>query len=530
MYYFEKKDCEYRFPYWKIADDLNELLSTGRTGDDDEAKAIIWSMGKADLFFFTYFVLNLTPVNHPWLVPKIYQAQDSHNKTLNIWSRECYKSSLFTFALPIWKVINNWKASIGIFSWSNKIARENFLQRIKTELTNNEVLKRVWPANTDNPGGFWLNPEREAPKWSLIDGLMVQRPKGFNHPNYTFEAYGFTESMPTSAHYQYKVYDDLVTWGNSRTPEQIQKAKDGFDLTIPLGQTEGGEEWTAGTPYDFDDLYADMEESGNWEVRKYPADQLPSIWTKEQIEQKRKEYRNPYNFSCQISLNPVPNDKQKFLYDWIRWHTWDLPETNDYILVDPAKEKKKNSDYTAMWLIGVDGYKRMWVKGIVRDKLNNKEKWQKLVELIDKSSDPANIKVGYETYGMQSDIEFMEDKMTENKMYFEIIPLGGNVSKKDRIRDLISDFIDGKFLFPREYWYTDIDGNDVDLMDEFVKKEYLHFPNTSHDDMFDCLARVKEGDMQIVYPSVRKVKEKPKMEFKWWLPNFARTSTHWMTK
>lgn len=527
-WYFEEQDCDYRHDYARLADDLNELVSTRKSGDDDEAKQIIWSTGSEDLFFLMYFVLNLTPINHPWLVPKIYEAQDKHDGVLNIWSRETWKSSVFTFGLPIWKLIRNWDLSFGIFSWSNKIARQMFLQRIKNELQNNELLKRVWPANTDNPGGFWLNPEKESSKWSLIDGLTVQRSRGFNHPNQTFEAYGFTESMPTSAHYSHKVYDDLVTWGNSRTAEQIQKTKDGFDLTIPLGQTDGGEQWAAGTPYDFDDLYADMEESGNWEVRKYPADVLPSLWTPEQIEQKRKEYRNPYNFSCQISLNPVPNDKQKFLYDWLKWHDGNFPETNDYILVDPAKEKKKTSDYTAMWHIGVDAYKKFYIKNIVRDRLNNKEKWFKLVEMVNSSSDPANVKVGYETYGMQSDIEFMEEKMLENKIFFEIVPLGGNVSKKDRIRDLITDFVDGRFMFPREFWYTDIDNKEWDLINEFVKKEYLHFPNTTHDDMFDCLARIKEGDLNIVYPNIKKQEEKKIDQFPWWTRTFGGRT--WMSK
>ena len=528
MYYFEQKDCEYRFPYWDIADDLNELLATGRTGDDDEAKQIIWTMGKKDLFFLAYFVLNLTPLNKPWLVPKIYEAQDDYDDTLNMWSRDTYKSSIFSFALPIWKLIKNWKHAIGLFSWSNKIARENFLQRIKIELTNNEVLKLTWPANSENPGGFWLNPEKEAEKWSIIDGLMVQRPKGFNHPNKTFEAYGFTESMPTSAHYSIKAYDDLVTWGNSRTAEQIQKTKDGYDLTIPLGQTEGGEKWAVGTPYDYDDLYADMKESGNWKVREYPADELPSLWTPEQLEQKRNEYRNPYWYSCMISLKPVPSDKQKFIYDWLKWHDWDFPETNDYILVDPAKEKKKTSDFTAMWHIGVDAYKRYYIKNIVRDRLNNKEKWQKLVELVDAAPDPTNVRVGYETYGMQTDIEFMEEKQQENHKYFDIIPLGGNVSKKDRIRDLISDFVDGKFLFPHEFWYTDIEGKEIDLMSYFVKTEYLHFPNTKHDDLFDCLARIKESDLEIIYPSIKKKEVEKPTVFPWWKLTF--TGRTWMSR
>jgi len=501
-------------------------LATGRTGDDDEAKQIIWTMGKKDLFFLLYFVLNQTHLNHPWLVPKICEAQEEHNHCVFEWSRETYKSTIFTFGLPIWKIIRNWNTAIGLFSHTRGIARGNFLRRIKRELENNEVLKLTWPANSENPGGFWLNPEKESPKWSETEGLLVQRKRGFNHPNETIEAWGVTEGMPTSAHYFIKIYDDLVTWDSTRTADQINKTKEGFDLTVPLGVTEGGEEWIVGTPYDYNDLYAylEREKKDLWKIIKYRADILPSIWTKEQIEHKRKEYSNPYNFSCQISLNPIPSDKQKLLYDWLQWHNGEFPETNDLILVDPAGEKKGHSSFTVIWHLGADAYKRFYIKNIVRDKLNLKERCEKLFWMASQCEELP--RVGYEKYSFQADIEYIQEKQEEQHIYFEtdsegrqITPLGGSTAKDDRIRGLIPYLVDKKIVLPREYWYTDIEGKSHDLIKDFLNEEYIHFPNTTWKDMLDCLARIT--DMNIVYPNIKRAKTEPRRVVPWWIQNFT---------
>ena len=43
-----------------------------------------------------------------------------------------------------------------------------------------------------------------------------------------------------------------------------------------------------------------------------------------------------------------------------------------YILVDPASEKKKDNDYTAMVVIGLGADDNYYILDIVRDRLNRK--------------------------------------------------------------------------------------------------------------------------------------------------------------
>jgi phage terminase large subunit-like protein len=116
--------------------------------------------------------------------------------------------------------------------------------------------------------------------------------------------------------------------------------------------------------------------------------------------------------------------------------------------------------------------------------------------------------VGYESYGMQSDIEHMQYVM-ENKNYrFNITPLGGAVAKEDRIKMLVPIFEQGRFWMPRNLWFTDYEKERRDYIADFKDDEYLAFPVSVHDDMLDCRARILDPILGAAFPKY----EKPKTE------------------
>ena len=100
-----------------------------------------------------------------------------------------------------------------------------------------------------------------------------------------------------------------------------------------------------------------------------------------------------------------------------------------YIVVDPANEKKKRSDYTSMWAIGCGRDERYVVLDVLRDKLNLTERSDRLFDLIEKW---RPILVGYEEYGLQSDIQHLQHLMDERNYRFRIVKLGGTTGKVDR--------------------------------------------------------------------------------------------------
>ena len=77
-------------------------------------------------------------------------------------------------------------------------------------------------------------------------------------------------------------------------------------------------------------------------------------------------------------------------------------------MVDPANEKKKENDYTAVFVVGLGSDDHYYILDIVRDRLSLTERADLLFELHRKWQP---LKIGYEKYGMQSDIEHFKYRM-----------------------------------------------------------------------------------------------------------------------
>ena len=133
------------------------------------------------------------------------------------------------------------------------------------------------------------------------------------------------------------------------------------------------------------------------------------------------------------------------------------------------------------------------------------------------------VKVGYERYGAQSDIEHFKAMMSADGSNFPIYELnwvggGGSQSKKDRIQRLEPDLKDGSFFFPyptdekmltsyqrdfkerkqsflisKKIICIDEDRKTYDLTKWVKDNEYNLFP-TIHPDFLDALSRVYDID------------------------------------
>ena len=92
------------------------------------------------------------------------------------------------------------------------------------ELESTEKLKALFPDL------LWANPQKQAPKWSEDDGIIVKR-KG-NPKESTVEAWGLVDGQPTSKHYGTRIYNDVVTRESVYTPAR-GTAPGGADLCRP---------------------------------------------------------------------------------------------------------------------------------------------------------------------------------------------------------------------------------------------------------------------------------------------------------
>jgi predicted phage terminase large subunit-like protein len=455
---------------------------------------LIAELGKKDRFFLLTWILNRKDMDRDWLYARCREVEAAPDGYLDLWAREHYKSTIITFGGVIQEIVRDPEITIGIFSHTKPVAK-TFLVQIKTELETNVRLKAAYPEI------FHKNPSKEARTWSEDKGIVVKRKS--NPKESTVEANGLVEGMPVGRHYRLMVYDDVVTQESVTTPEQIEKTTQAWELSGFLGQVEGGRRWHIGTRYHFNDTYKTIldREAAIPRVYAATADGTPSgvpvLISPESLEKTRRE-KGPYVFACQYLLNPVADDAQGFKREWIRFYE-DAVEwkgMNRYICVDPANEKKKNSDFSVFWVLGLAPDNNIYVLDCVRDRVNLTERADILFALHRQYKPNAT---AYEKYGKDSDIQHFEDRMRRENYRFSITPVGGVTRKEDRIRRLVPLFEQGRVYLP-EVMLRNSDGRQVDLVKHFIDNEYLAFPVAVHDDMLDAMARVLEPDLYAVWP------------------------------
>lgn len=448
-----------------------------------------------DLFYLLVFELKREDLNRDWLYDRCNEVQAEPDGMLDLWAREHYKSTIITFGKTVQNILADPEITIGIFSHVRPVAKD-FLRQIKREFERNEDLKWLFA------DVLWANPQREALKWSEDDGIIVRRMG--NPKESTVEAWGVVDGQPTGKHFRLMVYDDLVTKESVTTPEMIRKVTDSWSLSLNLGAA-GGAVRMIGTFYHLADTYTEILERGSARPRKHPAtvdgtaEGEPVLLTREALAKKRADM-GPYVFGCQMLLNPVADKAQGFREEWLNYYDPRPGFTrgmNLYLLCDPAGAKKKHSDYTVMVVLGLGQDGNTYLVDGLRDRLNLAERCRAYIAMHRKWGAK---RAGYEKYGKDSDIEAIEAEQASQSYRFKIVPLGGPMAKNDRIRRLIPDFEKGCFWLPHVLPFMDVEGRQHDFVREFVREEYLNFPLAAHDDMFDCLARIKEPELGAVFP------------------------------
>lgn len=460
-----------------------------------------------DLFFLLFIACNRRDINHDWLFARCREVESSPDENLDLWSREHYKSTIITFGKTIQDILNNPEETISIFSHTRPIAK-SFLSQIKREFENNTFLQDLFPDI------LFRNPEKESPRWSLDDGIIVRRRS--NPKESTIEAWGLVDGQPTSKHFSKLIYDDVVTRESVTSPEMITKVTDSFSLSLNLAGEPCGKRFV-GTRYHAHDTYKTIIDRGIARVRLYPATDDGTFkgkavfWSQEKFDKKAKDMGS-YVASAQLLQNPLADNVMGFKDDWLMYYSSLNPvmPINYYILIDPASSKAKKSDYTVMCVIGLCADQNYYLVDGVRDRLNLTERTNKLFE-FHKKWKPMG--VGYEQYGMQADIEHIKYVQEHLGYRFHITSLGGQVPKNDRIRRLVPVFETHRFYLPYRLLFTTTEGKVMDFVHLMKTEEYEVFPVGAHDDIMDCEARVLEEDLYAMFPKELAPGNNGKQEF-----------------
>lgn len=447
---------------------------------------------RTDLHWLLVHGLNRPDCDNEWVKARCAEVQAQPDGHLDLWAREHYKSTVITFAKTIQDILSDPEVTVGIFSHTRPIAKA-FLRQIKQEFETNETLKGWFP------DVLWANPQKQSPKWSEDEGIVVKRKS--NPKEATVEAWGVVDGQPTSKHYSILVYDDVVTKESVSTPEMMLKTTDSLALSYNLGSINGRRRFI-GTRYHLNDTYKTIIDRGTAKPRLYPATKdgkvegEPVFLTRDQLDTKRADM-GPYVFACQMLQDPKADETQGFKEEWIKYARPDARRLNVAIVIDPASAKKKQSDYTAGWVLGLGADRNIYVLDMVRDRLSLTQRAD-LVMGWHRRWMPNS--VGYEHYGMMADIEHIKDRQERENYRFDITALGGTMPKVDRIRRLIPWFEKGRVFLTPQLMKPNYEGKTIDLTKTFIDEEFLPFPVAAHDDMLDSLARILDEDLPITFP------------------------------
>lgn len=487
-------------------------------------------LARNDRYFLLTVVLHRADARRDWLYDRCREVEADPNDHIDLWAREHYKSTIITFAGIIQEILKDPEVTVGIFA-HNRPAAKAFLRQIKEEFENNDFLITLFPDIC------YPDPRKQAPKWSVDDGIIVKR-KG-NPKESTVEAWGLVDGMPTGKHFKKLVYDDVVTEKSVTGPDMIKKTTEMFELSDNLG-SDGGTVWMIGTRYHFADTYGVILGRGLFKERRHAAtdngdfDGKPIFFSQEYWNRKVSTQSRPI-LAAQHLLNPLAGSEATFDVRWLKFYNVRPRRLMVYILVDPSKGSNATSDNTAIAVIGIDTGGNKYLLDGWRHQMGLARRWQIVRDQWRRWTQMTGIDgvfIGYERYGMQTDLEYFEERMEHEKISFPITevswPREGPKSKISRIERCEPDFRMQRFLLPhviniddegnvtkfdpsitkearearernepwriaRPLYKKDENDQLYDLMSGFLE-EYMFFPFAPRDDFLDAISRVYDMD------------------------------------
>lgn len=309
-------------------------------------------------------------------------------------------------------------------------------------------------------------------------------------------------------------------WHHLNLPVLIEK-----DYTYPSEYTHGIE------------IGHNLEPGPLWEA-KHSLSQI------DVLRRDGKTFASQYMQDPRLSMNPAFPMSSFNSYE-VRPRTLTIA-----ILVDPSEGASKTSDRTAMAVIGIDaGGNKYFLDGYCH-RMNLSERWTNLKTLHqrwNRSPGVTYVAVGYEKYGMQSDLAYIRERQEIEGEHFPIEelnwPRSGGHAKEDRIQRLEPDFKGSRFFLPALIWrqeeggecywtaedhgitYTrsrgptsaarrvadggeawrvaqaikrrDENGQLYDLTQRLID-ELKDYPNAGHDDLSDGVSRIYDLTIQSV--------------------------------
>jgi len=336
-----------------------------------------------------------------------WTREGAKSHQLVLLPRAHQKSAMIAYRVA-WEITRNPATTILYISATADLA-EKQLKMVQDILLSAQY-RKYWP-------DMVLEQEGKREKWTASE-IAVDHParkiEGVRDP--TVFARGLTSTI-TGLHCDIAVLDDMVVQENAYTPEGRQRVAELYSLLSSI-ENPGAREWAVGTRYHPKDLYASMmemeepifseegvvtgtspvyevfervvEDNGNgtgeflWPMQRR-TDGKWFGFSKEILAKKKAQYLDASQFRAQYYNDPNDPDNAPIDRGWFEYYDKSLislangkvyhagNELNVVAAMDFSYTKNRQSDFTALVVIGVDYHGFIYVLDIKHFKTDKLE-------------------------------------------------------------------------------------------------------------------------------------------------------------
>lgn len=280
-------------------------------------------------------------------------------------SRDHGKTFAFSVAYPLWQAHKHMPGSLGyIFSSSQELAEER-LEELKQQVDRNKKLEELLPPSGED--AVWN--KREV---RLATGTII-RARGWG-------------TRVRGGHPHWIVCDDVLT-DEAIYSDTIRRRQIDYFFSVPSNMiVPGGQICVCGTPMSEGDLYARIEQTGQYAKATFPARDkhgralFPERYDEAALKKKEEEIgaaRFAREFLCrpctdEASLFPAhlfegPDVRLPYTLG-LDWRFWEKRGAARFTGVDLAMSAETGADYTVIFTVALDGEGNRWIANIRRGK------------------------------------------------------------------------------------------------------------------------------------------------------------------
>lgn len=548
--------------YAELRDWLDSLRDSGKLSEWGEAMR--W-YSLNDLFFFLNEVMSdgrhiHSEYGHPfyWHERYVKYCQDvewqaANGGGLDASGRGSGKSTVRTKAFSIQQMLKYPNLSICIFSFTKDAAKRHFTN-IMDELQKNKLLYALFPEVLyEDPQDAAINSETT---WSKSDGITVKRDIIRAQPTLSYRP--FIGGTPTGGRFDILHYDDVEDDKVVGSKVFLEKLHSTYDATIPVLTPVAVPQpvlFVTNTVYAENGLVKRLINKfnkDNADTRKticYRAEDLgvdgdgplggePQYpYTASILKKFYDEPREKEMYGLQFLGDPIATSQRTLHRDWLRHfpgdpRAWGAGKSI-YICIDPSKGVE-DPMCIWVWALGEDK-KFAWVDGSLK-KLDpaRREFWDEIYLIARSWADTARlVEIRVEQYGQATYVEQLDKELKQRGFYVPVVKvqniknqwsqkLNAWSGKYDRIYNRWAPpGQKGEILIPTPVSEGgpglprfDEKGRMVDLVEEFLYKEWLKFPKPITDNMLDAGSLIWENEgkdskgnkvkRELQFPSVMK--------------------------